>query len=54
VDGNKEMMAIGMMNIVGSCSSCYVTTGKEIEDLACLLNIINLLVEIFQTIPLVQ
>lgn len=28
VDGNKEMMAIGIMNIVGSCSSCYVTTGS--------------------------
>lgn len=27
IDGNKEMMAIGMMNIVGSCTSCYVTTG---------------------------
>ncbi|TQD71056.1 hypothetical protein C1H46_043409 [Malus baccata] len=27
VDGNKEMMAIGLMNICGSCSSCYVTTG---------------------------
>ncbi|KAH9613611.1 hypothetical protein KSS87_008849 [Heliosperma pusillum] len=27
VDGNKEMMAIGVMNLVGSCSSCYVTTG---------------------------
>uniref|UniRef100_A0A0D9WAF1 STAS domain-containing protein n=1 Tax=Leersia perrieri TaxID=77586 RepID=A0A0D9WAF1_9ORYZ len=27
VDGNKEMMAIGLMNIVGSCTSCYVTTG---------------------------
>ncbi|PKA62715.1 putative sulfate transporter 3.3 [Apostasia shenzhenica] len=27
VDGNKEMMAIGIMNIVGSCTSCYVTTG---------------------------
>ncbi|KAB2612741.1 sulfate transporter 3.4 [Pyrus ussuriensis x Pyrus communis] len=26
VDGNKEMMAIGLMNICGSCSSCYVTT----------------------------
>ncbi|KAJ1404093.1 sulfate anion transporter, conserved site [Sesbania bispinosa] len=26
VDGNKEMMAIGLMNIAGSCSSCYVTT----------------------------
>lgn len=29
VDGNKEMMAIGLMNIVGSSTSCYVTTGKE-------------------------
>ncbi|QHN75760.1 putative sulfate transporter 3 [Arachis hypogaea] len=28
VDGNKEMMAIGIMNIAGSCSSCYVTTGS--------------------------
>ena len=27
VDGNKEMMAIGLMNIVGSATSCYVTTG---------------------------
>ncbi|KAG5532187.1 hypothetical protein RHGRI_026720 [Rhododendron griersonianum] len=27
VDGNKEMIAIGMMNIVGSSTSCYVTTG---------------------------
>ncbi|KAK7349171.1 hypothetical protein VNO77_06325 [Canavalia gladiata] len=28
VDGNKEMMAIGIMNIAGSCSSCYVTSGS--------------------------
>ncbi|KAI4331450.1 hypothetical protein MLD38_029638 [Melastoma candidum] len=28
VDGNKEMMAIGLMNIIGSCSSCFVTTGS--------------------------
>ncbi|XP_076951240.1 putative sulfate transporter 3.3 [Bidens hawaiensis] len=27
VDGNKEMIAIGVMNIVGSTTSCYVTTG---------------------------
>lgn len=27
VDGNKEMMAIGCMNVVGSFTSCYVTTG---------------------------
>jgi len=28
VDGNKEMMAIGCMNVVGSFTSCYVTTGS--------------------------
>ncbi|KAG6764270.1 hypothetical protein POTOM_031732 [Populus tomentosa] len=28
VDGNKEMMAIGLMNVIGSATSCYVTTGS--------------------------
>ncbi|KAK4762885.1 hypothetical protein SAY86_008653 [Trapa natans] len=28
IDGNKEMMAIGLMNMVGSSTSCYVTTGS--------------------------
>ncbi|XP_022155189.1 probable sulfate transporter 3.3 [Momordica charantia] len=27
VDGNKEMIAIGLMNVVGSFTSCYITTG---------------------------
>ncbi|KAI3763773.1 hypothetical protein L2E82_13770 [Cichorium intybus] len=27
VDGNKEMIAIGVMNVVGSTTSCYITTG---------------------------
>eukprot|EP00262_Sarcandra_glabra_P014616 TRINITY_DN42_c0_g1_i2.p1 TRINITY_DN42_c0_g1~~TRINITY_DN42_c0_g1_i2.p1 ORF type:complete len:658 (-),score=56.64 TRINITY_DN42_c0_g1_i2:371-2344(-) len=27
IDGNKEMIAFGMMNMAGSCTSCYVTTG---------------------------
>ncbi|KAL0846218.1 hypothetical protein Bca101_019464 [Brassica carinata] len=27
IDGNKEMIAFGMMNILGSFSSCYLTTG---------------------------
>ncbi|XP_011026121.1 PREDICTED: sulfate transporter 3.1-like [Populus euphratica] len=27
IDGNKEMIAFGSMNIVGSCTSCYLTTG---------------------------
>ncbi|KAK6941542.1 SLC26A/SulP transporter domain [Dillenia turbinata] len=26
-DGNKEMLAFGLMNIVGSFTSCYLTTG---------------------------
>ncbi|CAL9123423.1 unnamed protein product [Musa acuminata var. zebrina] len=28
IDGNKEMVAIGAMNMAGSCASCYVTTGS--------------------------
>ncbi|OIT05290.1 PREDICTED: probable sulfate transporter 3.4 [Nicotiana attenuata] len=28
VDGNKEMIAIGLMNMAGSCASCFVTTGS--------------------------
>lgn len=28
IDGNKEMIAIGTTNIVGSFTSCYLTTGK--------------------------
>jgi sulfate transporter 3 len=27
IDGNKEMTAIGTMNILGSFTSCYLTTG---------------------------
>ncbi|OAY84870.1 Sulfate transporter 3.1 [Ananas comosus] len=27
IDGNKEMVAFGIMNIVGSFTSCYLTTG---------------------------
>lgn len=30
LDGNKEMVALGAMNIVGSMTSCYVATGKRI------------------------
>ncbi|KAG5016027.1 hypothetical protein AAZX31_08G178400 [Glycine max] len=28
LDGNKEMMAMGTMNIIGSLTSCYVATGS--------------------------
>jgi sulfate transporter 3 len=27
VDGNKEMITFGAMNMTGSCSSCYLTAG---------------------------
>lgn len=29
LDGNKEMVALGTMNIVGSMTSCYVATGEK-------------------------
>lgn len=28
IDGNKEMIAMGIMNIAGYFSSCYVATGE--------------------------
>jgi MFS superfamily sulfate permease-like transporter len=28
LDGNREMVALGTMNVVGSMTSCYVATGK--------------------------
>jgi sulfate transporter 3 len=27
IDGNKEMIAFGAVNMVGACTSCYVVTG---------------------------
>jgi MFS superfamily sulfate permease-like transporter len=30
LDGNKEMVALGTMNIVGSMTSCYIATGNYI------------------------
>ena len=29
LEGNKEKVALGAMNVVGSMTSCYVATGKE-------------------------
>ena len=29
LDGNKEMVALGTMNLVGSLTSCYVATGED-------------------------
>lgn len=33
LDGNKEMVALGAMNIVGSMTSCYVATGNGLHAL---------------------
>lgn len=30
IDGNKEMVALGAMNIAGSMTSCYVATGNYV------------------------
>lgn len=30
IEGNKEMIALGTMNIIGSLTSCYIATGKEV------------------------
>jgi high affinity sulfate transporter 1 len=27
IDGNREMVALGTMNVIGSMTSCYVATG---------------------------
>lgn len=29
IDGNKEMIAFGVMNIAGSFTSCYLTSGSD-------------------------
>ena len=29
LDGNKEMVALGAMNVVGSMTSCYIATGVK-------------------------
>lgn len=31
IDGNKEMIAFGLMNVVGSFTSCYLTTGTTLK-----------------------
>lgn len=32
LDGNKEMVAMGTMNLIGSVTSCYVATGTKSKD----------------------
>ena len=33
IDGNKEMIAFGVMNIAGSFTSCYLTSGTDLHIL---------------------
>ncbi|KAK7247452.1 hypothetical protein RIF29_42335 [Crotalaria pallida] len=33
LDGNKEMMSLGFMNIIGCFTSCYVATGQILVEL---------------------
>lgn len=39
MDGNKEMVAMGCMNIVGSFTSCYTATGETFK----IINLISLI-----------
>lgn len=33
LDGNKEMVAIGVVNVLGSFTSCYAATGNSLTIL---------------------
>jgi MFS superfamily sulfate permease-like transporter len=44
IDANKEMIAFGAMNVVGSCTSCYVATGKLYKALPAFHSFIFLVV----------
>jgi len=59
IDGDKEMIAIGTMNIFGSFTSCYLTTGNcsipllkvSLKCLQCVsINISNLFSNKFSNI----
>lgn len=39
LDGNKEMVALGAMNIVGSMTSCYVATGEKETPIVLHMNV---------------
>jgi MFS superfamily sulfate permease-like transporter len=41
IDGNKEMIAFGSMNILGSLTSCYLTTGNFFFALISIYNVLN-------------
>jgi hypothetical protein len=64
LDGNKEMVALGTMNVVGSMTSCYITTGSYMATLLYIAVINHLIIHpnvtacccinFFQALSLVQ
>ncbi|KAI3711631.1 hypothetical protein L1987_70170 [Smallanthus sonchifolius] len=58
IDGNKEMIAFGLMNIVGSVTSCYLTTGCKTQMTnvvmsMCMMLTLFFLAPLFSYTPLV-
>ncbi|KGN65687.2 hypothetical protein Csa_020119 [Cucumis sativus] len=57
IDGNKEMIAFGLMNIVGSFTSCYLTTGPFSKtavnfNAGCRTAMSNIVMAIFMALTL--
>ncbi|KAL0559474.1 hypothetical protein IC582_004085 [Cucumis melo] len=58
IDGNKEMIAFGLMNIVGSFTSCYLTTGPFSKtavnfNAGCRTAMSNVVMAIFMALTLI-
>ncbi|XP_042490609.1 probable sulfate transporter 3.5 isoform X2 [Macadamia integrifolia] len=58
IDGNKEMIAFGIMNLVGSLTSCYLTTGSKTQMSnvvmsLCMMLTLLFLAPLFRYTPLV-
>ncbi|KAG6589900.1 putative sulfate transporter 3.5, partial [Cucurbita argyrosperma subsp. sororia] len=57
IDGNKEMVAFGLMNILGSFTSCYLTTGPFSKtavnfNAGCRTAMSNIVMAIFMALTL--
>ena len=53
LDGNKEMVTLGAMNVVGSMTSCYVATGGK-NNPKSFNSIINRSISITNLYPLIS
>ncbi|KAF4358075.1 hypothetical protein G4B88_021824 [Cannabis sativa] len=47
IDGNREMLALGLMNIAGACCSCFVTTGGRTQLSNTMTGIVVLVTMLF-------